>query len=123
MVELTPEMSPEMSLKEMQQRIHALNVSKGWWAGIDPTSIDVQLSKMMLIVSEVAEACEAARDGDIALRLDNGGKPEGVASELADVVIRTLDLAHVLGIDLGTAIAVKHRYNRTRKHRHGGRLA
>lgn len=50
------------------------------------------------------------------------GKPIGLASELADVLIRLLDMANEMGIDLGEATLLKHRFNRTRPHRHGGKL-
>ena len=50
-------------------------------------------------------------------------KPEGVPSELADVVIRALDAAGAWGIDLETVIEEKLAYNVTRGHRHGGKAA
>ncbi len=50
-------------------------------------------------------------------------KPCGIPSELADVAIRLADLAGALGIDLEQAIIEKHRYNRTRAYRHGGKRA
>ena len=46
-------------------------------------------------------------------------KPEGVPSELADVVIRVFDLAEELGIDLGAVIEEKLKYNATRIAGHG----
>lgn len=46
---------------------------------------------------------------------------EGVPSELADIVIRVLDLAEYYGIDMGEAIAQKHAYNLTRPYKHGGK--
>lgn len=48
-------------------------------------------------------------------------KPEGFASELADVLIRVFDLAGALGIDLEDAVQSKMAYNKTRPHRHGGK--
>lgn len=48
-------------------------------------------------------------------------KPEGVPSELADVVIRIADMAWLYGIDLEGAIKQKLEYNRTRGYRHGGK--
>ena len=80
------------------------------------------LSKLALIHSEVTEAVQAALDGKIQL-WHSGEKPEGVAAELADVVIRVLHLADMLGIDLEAAIRVKLDYNAKRAHRHGGKHA
>lgn len=49
-------------------------------------------------------------------------KPVGLPSELADVIIRTLDTAARLGIDIDQAVATKLAFNRTRGWRHGDRL-
>lgn len=46
-------------------------------------------------------------------------KPEGVAVELADAVIRIADLCGHMGIDLEAAIAMKMDYNETRPFKHG----
>jgi len=48
-------------------------------------------------------------------------KPCGLASELADIIIRCGDLACRLGVDLETAILEKQKYNRTRSFMHGGK--
>lgn len=48
-------------------------------------------------------------------------KPEGFPSEMADIVIRVMDLCASLGIDLEFAIKRKAAYNATRPHRHGGK--
>ena len=50
-------------------------------------------------------------------------KPEGLGSELADIVIRVFDLAGMLKIDIANEIERKMRYNVTRPYRHGGKLA
>lgn len=49
-------------------------------------------------------------------------KPEGVAVELADAVIRIADLCGYLGIDLDTVISEKMAYNETRPFKHGKRF-
>lgn len=46
-------------------------------------------------------------------------KPEGVASELADVIIRVLDACGAWGIDIEKTIQEKVEYNATRPHKHG----
>lgn len=51
--------------------------------------------------------------------LGNPRKPEGPLSELADVVIRSLDLADEEGLDLAGMIFLKLAYNATRPYKHG----
>ena len=46
-------------------------------------------------------------------------KPEGVPSEIADIVIRCLDFADEAGFSLIDAILEKLEYNNTRAHMHG----
>jgi len=48
-------------------------------------------------------------------------KPEGVIHELADVVIRIMDMCGLYGMDLEAAIDRKMEYNKTRPYRHGGK--
>ena len=48
-------------------------------------------------------------------------KPEGVAIELADCIIRILDYCGKAGIDIENAIRIKHEYNKSRPYRHGGK--
>lgn len=78
-------------------------------------------TKLMLAVSELAESLEEIREGKPSLYYGKNGKPEGIAAELADVVIRCGDLAGILGIDLQTAIIEKMNYNEGRSHMHGGK--
>lgn len=49
-------------------------------------------------------------------------KPEGIPSELADVLIRALDTAARYGIDMDAVVAEKLAYNKTRGFRHGGKV-
>jgi NTP pyrophosphatase (non-canonical NTP hydrolase) len=46
-------------------------------------------------------------------------KPEGVAVELADCIIRCLDTMHSLGVDIDAIVAEKMAYNATRPPKHG----
>lgn len=48
-------------------------------------------------------------------------KPEGIPSELADIIIRVLDICGANRIDIAAAIADKMAYNETREYRHGGK--
>lgn len=71
------------------------------------------LSWLALIGSEIAEAVEEVRKGTL----------EGLAEELADVIIRTVDMAYALGIDLDHAVEAKMFKNENREFKHGGKRA
>ncbi len=85
--------------------------------------------KLMLIVSEVAEALEEMREvpenvhpTDIHARsyrrLHTDLKPEGFGVELADIVIRVAHLAGELNIPLGRLVQEKLSFNATRPYKH-----
>lgn len=62
--------------------------------------------RIALIHSELSEALEEFRAGRVDTWFQDDGKPEGVPIEMADAVIRILDMADWLDIDLGAAIGV-----------------
>lgn len=134
---------PDITIAELVTRSHALAASKGWHEG----TLNVP-EKLALIHSEVSEALESFRSDGVRVKcLDcNGtgrhetdrcrcdddqhewwfgdsGKPEGFVVELADAVIRIADLCGALGLDLSSALELKHAYNLTRTYRHGGKRA
>jgi NTP pyrophosphatase (non-canonical NTP hydrolase) len=84
--------------------------------------IDALSTSLMLITGELVEAQNELRDGH---RYDEiyfkGTKPEGFGVELADAVIRILDLALVCGLDIGDLITAKMAYNAGRPFMHGGK--
>ncbi len=113
-------------LPKMQAEAHAIAVEKGFWIDIhhalDPWT-DSPLSsarasqllineKLTLIHSEVTEAHEEVRKGT----------KQGFGEELADVVIRVLDLAAAVGIDLTKEINDKMEKNKARPYKHGKRF-
>lgn len=117
------------TIAALQAETGRINAANGWREPIDPVIAEL-LAMQMLIVSEVAEATEEARKGYrpdenyyTEVRTGQGRtlKPEGVPSEIADIVIRCLDFADKYGIDLEAAIEEKLAYNATRGHRHGGK--
>ncbi len=88
------------------ESIHQNAIDHGWYE--EPHEIGTSLA---LIHSEVSEALEALHNHDQAK----------FAEELADVIIRTFDLAAHQGIDIIAQVAKKHQFNQTRDHRHGGK--
>ena len=70
--------------------------------------------KAMLIVTEIAEMIEAHRSEGDSMR-------DSVQEELADAVIRCLDLAGSLGFDLQTTMEKKMAFNEKRPMKHGKR--
>ena len=70
--------------------------------------------------SELSEALEAYREGQ-RMVWDNDGKPDGIAVEMVDCMIRILDwLAHE-NMDVEMLLEIKHRYNESRPYKHGGK--
>lgn len=114
----------DWSLAGMARQIHATAREKGWW----PSRREEQRTFGDLIAlchSELSEALEAFRDTSVSnprvLYYGPDGKPEGVPSELADVIIRVLDMCEWYHIDIEDAVRTKMEYNTRRAYRHGGK--
>lgn len=69
------------------------------------------------LTDEVREVQKAwNEEPDCLLYLDGEDrKPEGIAAELADVMLLVLDLAHFLGFDMAEVIDIKNDYNINRR--------
>lgn len=122
-----PAASDDDTIQALVTKAHGMAVSKGWhdvaWAALPTVSARADRfgALLALVHSETSEALEAYRARGLEAWTRVDGKPEGVAAELADVVIRVADLAGYLGIDLGAAIRGKMEFNAGRPHRHGGK--
>lgn len=119
-----------MNIQELQTKAHQAAKSKGFY----DESINVP-EKLCLIHSEVSEALEAHRKGKTANCIGFSKSDEwdnetfknifevnvkgSLEDELADVLIRTVDLAKYLEIDLTFHIQQKMRYNSLRSYKHG----
>lgn len=74
---------------------------------------------MVLVGASFVLADDKAVAEGIILCKYRSRKPEGVAVELADAVIRIADLCGHLGIDLEEVIEIKMAYNEGRPYKHG----
>lgn len=70
---------------------------------------DAMLGKLMLVVTEVSEAAEAVRHNDL----------HNFSEEIADAIIRLLDIGSTMKIDLEMHLAEKMDINSGREIRHG----
>ena len=100
--------------------IHKNAVQHGWYDG---QSVKNFGELLMLVVTEVAEVMEEYRNGRLMREtyVNEKGKMCGIPSELADIVIRVMDICGYYEIDLEQAIAEKHEYNKSRPYKHGGK--
>jgi NTP pyrophosphatase (non-canonical NTP hydrolase) len=110
-----------MTIQELIQQSYTTALEKGWW--------DKEINfgeKLMLMVTELAEVMEEYRKHGLdkysmVYNLDD--KPEGIAVEFADLLIRVADTCGKFNIPLEEALRLKLEYNKTRSYRHGGKLA
>mgnify|MGYP001077690833 FL=1 len=132
-----------MNINELAKEVHENAVAHGWWE--KPPTLPEALC---LIHAELSEALEEYREGNPLIYgtcalaaedckfsgvcdrvgrpgegegIDGPCKPEGIAVELADVILRTLDLMAALGVDVDAVVMAKHKYNLGREYRHGGK--
>jgi NTP pyrophosphatase (non-canonical NTP hydrolase) len=125
--------------------VHSWAKDKGWWDNDDARLLEEMVcqldsdSSLRKDVFHIADKLRDRNDGELLalihsevseclefLRHGNGPSdhiPEfsGAEEELADVVIRILDMSCARGWRVGEAILAKRAFNARREHRHGGK--
>lgn len=85
-----------------------LEVNDQMW-GCEVLQMNFTLAQLAKIASEVGEAVAAIQHG----------RPDELREELADIIIRTLDLGAFLEPRIGDCIMLKHETNKQRPYKHG----
>lgn len=115
------------NLTELSKRVHQNAVDKGFYD--KPREVGTLL---MLCVSELSEALEADRKGRYAQNRSVGVDYDNISAEvfescfnhtfeneIADTMIRLLDLCGYMDIDIEKHIELKMLYNSNREKMHG----
>lgn len=105
--------------KDFSIAVHELAKAKGWWPETQDKLPSVTRA-LLMIHAEVSETVECFRELDPQM---SEKTPEFLQyeEELADVIIRVLDLGEYLECDLLGAVKAKHEYNKSRGYRHGNK--
>ena len=102
----------DWSFAKLQQHMHNKSRLGGWWDDLTGDNYNFFIAtKLGLIMSEAAEAFSGFRTGKKDKHLTHRDELE---VELADIVIRCLDLAEYLGYDLIGTMQEKDEYNEKR---------
>jgi hypothetical protein len=126
-----------IEINKLAKSNHKLALKKGFWDDEElnvsypdglhifqkTVSIDQTAQKLGMIHCEISEAFEESRKTDDYTKVyySKGHKPEGFGIELADALMRILDLAERRGVDMEKCICLKIKYNKTRPYKHGKR--
>lgn len=141
-----------MTITQLCKQAHKTAIDKGFWIPMED-EMSVQIDErpnripkvryrniaelLMLVVSELGEACEALRDNNRQSKRINISKKENkkeypkckiynwkwckdtFEDEIADCFIRLADMCEALNIDIEWQIKKKMEYNKTRPEKHG----
>lgn len=104
-------------LNDLSKQCHENALKHGFWSSDVNHDTTLILSKASLIHSEISEFVEAVRHGK--KKSDHVPDITLEEEELADAIIRILDLAGYLKIDLDKAVRLKMEFNKSRDYLHG----
>jgi NTP pyrophosphatase (non-canonical NTP hydrolase) len=109
------------TLNEYMYEIRKLNTEKGWRNDVTANDTGYEFAAYIALAhSELTETLEAYRDKQWSETRDDG-KPIGIGPELADSLIRILDMCDIWGINIEHEMERVIKYGWTRPYKHGGR--
>jgi NTP pyrophosphatase (non-canonical NTP hydrolase) len=116
MSEFTMQDTAKIYLANMAREINAINRANGWDVPEkdefgNPDKKWVLTGRLMLVVTEIAEAVEAFRKGDAV----------NFNEEFADIFIRMLSMVDGYEMDIIEEIITKMAVNKLRAKQHGGK--
>jgi NTP pyrophosphatase (non-canonical NTP hydrolase) len=117
-----------LTLNSIADAVHELAWRKGWHNVKETEDAFIERACNNLH-NEVSELHEAWRNNQLRSHCDKtvemiaaGIEPlTCIEEEMADIIIRVLDNARKLDVDIQSAVERKHAFNATRSQRHGGK--
>ena len=132
-----------MNINELAKEVHDNAVARGEWnkPPVLPEALCLIHAELSAALREYQEGapliygtcalakedckywaiCDNVGDPGVEGAIEGPCKPEGIAVELADVILRTLDLMAALGVDVDAVVMAKHKYNLTTQEAEGRR--
>ena len=98
-----------MKINKLSEIAHKVAREKGFYDKYDDENKRSITEFLMLIVTELSEACEADRNSDF----------DKFKEEIADTYIRLGDMCGYLDIDVESEILKKVKINKNREYKHG----
>lgn len=113
------------NIDALSDEVAKISEQNGFWDADGMGDLGLMATKLALIADEVCEAIRVHREiyeGEIRPHSTMTDEQEQeFVEELADIIIRTLDIAGHYGFQLGETVVSKIDKNRNRPYRHGKR--
>ena len=104
-------MDNHTTLADLRRRIAEFIAARDWEQFHTPKNLSASIA---IEAAELVEHFQWLTDEQAATALQEEGKLEAVAEEMADVFIYLLSLANALGVDVSTAVLAKVERNEAR---------